>query len=423
VFNGSCWSWGALTPCLDLYPRGEDFSLWEQYARTKQTGQVDEAFLRAWVERYAAEETAEERQRTLNHVRHGFHCLTSKTNDLLAYTNARGVRLDTPEGQTFLDEWHRDAFTTRTWSRGGGVAYDLNPGESFRDYAMWYYKRMLETFVDHIYWDDIFMQSCFDVVGSEAYELPDGTIQPASGLFDMRELVRRTAVLQHEMGRGFQANQVHLTNTAITPILSFAGSHLTWEDRVGEMDYQDRYSREYIRAESTGRQHGNAPFVLHLCGQLMRPTDEAAKAKRKWLDRTLTGVALVHEIRASGRVEVFDDMLKILYEFGYGDESTKVFNYWAPDLPVSLSRDDTSHLVIARPDGAMVVVCDYGEGGELLLSPHLGRLGFSAMAGAVDVETGQPLEILPSGAVRLSLAKHDFKVVRLTARSPEEAAR
>ena len=117
---------------------------------------------------------------------------------------------------------------TRTWGHGEGVAYDLNPGESFRDYAMWYYRRMLDTFVDHIYWDDIFLQSCFDVVGSEAYDLPDGSLQPAAGLWDMRELIRRTAVMKHELGRRACADQPHITNTAIAPILSFAGSHLTW---------------------------------------------------------------------------------------------------------------------------------------------------------------------------------------------------
>ncbi len=260
AFNGSCWSWGALTPCLDLYPRDEDFSLWEQFARTKRTGQVNEAFIAKWVAGYP-NQTPAERECTLAHIRSGFQVLRGMTHDLLAYTNARGVRLDTPEGQTFLDEWHRDAFTTRAWVRGDGVAYDLNPGESFRDYAMWHYRRMLETFVNHIYWDDIFLQSCFDVIGSEAYELPDGTIQPAAGLFDMRELIRRTAVLDHELGRNGRANQPHITNTAIAPILSFAGSHLTWEDRTGEADYQDRFSRDYIRAESIGRQHGNVPFA------------------------------------------------------------------------------------------------------------------------------------------------------------------
>jgi hypothetical protein len=300
------------------------------------------------------------------------------------------------------------------------VAYDLHPVESFRDYALWHYKRMLETFVDHVYWDDIFLQSCFDLVGAEAYESPDGTVQPAAGLFDMRELVRRTAVLQHEMGRTFQANQPHITNTAITPILSFAGSHLTWEDRAGEADYQDRFSRDYLRAESLGRHQGNVPFALHLCGPLSAPTDEAGKARRKWLDRTFAGVALVHELRHNGRTEVLDDALKRLYAFGYGNDSTEVFNYWDENPPVILSRPDASHLIVARQASAMIVVCDFGNGGDVLLSVDRKRLGIAADMTAADVETGRPLEVAPGGAVRVPLAKHDFKVVRIEG-GPREA--
>jgi hypothetical protein len=419
-FNGSCWTWGALTPCLDVYPRDEDFSIWEQFAQTKRTGKVDADFIAKWTEGYA-NRTPEERQQNLANIRAGFQVLTGKTQDLLAYTNARGVRLDTREGQTFLDEWHRDAFTTRTWNAGDGVAYDLNPVESFRDYAMWYYKKMLETFVDHIYWDDIFMQSCFDIVGTEAYELSEGMLQPASGLFDMRELIRRTAVLQHELGRTGRANQVHITNTAIAPILSFAGTHLTWEDRAGETDYQERFTREYIRAESIGRQHGNVPFALRLAGQLFTPTDDEAKAKRKWLDRTFAGVLLVHEMRHNGRTEVLDEALKALYDYGYGTDSVRVVNYWEEDLPIMLSRADASHLIVARPGSAMVVVCDFGNGGDVLLTLNLKQLAISGKVTATDVETGETLAVTNERAVRLSLKKHDFKLVRIAGR-PEDAS-
>ena len=187
TFNGSCWTWGALTPCLDVYPRDADLTLWDEFAKTKRTGVVNQEYFERWLAGYP-NKTEDERKLNRNNINYGFHILKSQPTDVLVYTNARGVRFDTPEGQTFLDEWHRDPFTTRTWAKGDGVAYDLNPGESFRDYAVWYYQRMLATFADHIYWDDIFLQSCFDVIGSEAYELPDGNIQPAAGLFDMREL-------------------------------------------------------------------------------------------------------------------------------------------------------------------------------------------------------------------------------------------
>jgi hypothetical protein len=417
-FSGSCWTWGALTPCLDVYPRDEDLSIWEQFARTKRTGQVDADFIDRWVAGFP-NRTPEERKRNLSNTRAGFQILVHKPQDVLVYTNGRGVRLDTREGQTFLDEWHRDAFTTRTWAAGGGVAYDLNPVESFRDYAMWYYKKMFETFVEHIYWDDIFMQSCFDIVGTEAYELSDDTIQPASGVFEMRELIRRTAVLQHELGFTGRCNQPHLTNTAIAPILSFAGTHLTWEDHAGAADFQQRFSRDYIRAESIGRQHGNVPFALYLLGELSAPKDDEAKLKRKWLDRTYAGVLLVHEMRPINRIEVVDAVLTALYDYGYGTDSVRVVNYWDESLPITLSRADASHLIVTRPGSAMVVVCDFGGGGDVLLTLNPKQLGISGKVTAADVETGRALKVTGDRQVKVPLKKHDFMLVRITGRTEE----
>jgi hypothetical protein len=405
AFMGSCWYWGSLTPCLDVYPRDEDLSIWEEFRKTRETGVVNQPFIESWLKGYPVT-TPEQFTTFKNHVNSGFHTLKGKPTDVLLYTNARGVRFDTREGQTFIDEWHRDAFSTRDWPTGGGVAYDLNPGASFRDYAVWYYHKMMTSFADHIYWDDIFLQSHFDLIGSEAYALPDGTIQPASGLFDMRELVRRTAVLQHELGRKGRANQPHITNTAIAPILSFAGSHLTWEDRVGDTDFQDRYSRDYIRAESIGRQFGNVPFAL----QLIKGPDTN---KNAWAERTMAGVALVHEIRSIGVLPGAEANLKTLYDYGYGQPDVSVMNYWEDDLPVTLSRADAVQLIVTKPGSALVLVCDYGNGGDVRLEPDLKRLGIAGKLTATNVETGLPLDVTAEGLVRLDLKKHDFALVKL----------
>ena len=405
TFNGSCWTWGALTPCLDVYPRDCDLTLWDELAKTKQTGVVNQAYFDKWVAGYA-NKTPEELKLNRNNINYAFHILKSKPTDVLVYTNARGVRFDTPEGQTFLDEWHRDAFATRVWAKGDGVAYDLHPVESFRDYALWYYQKMLSTFADHIYWDDIFLQSCFDVVGSEAYELPDGNVQPAAGMWEMRELIRRTAVLTHEMGRRGRAAQVHLTNTALAPILSFAGTHLTWEDRAGDQDFQDRFSRDYLRAESIGRQHGNVPFALTLI-------HGADQQKLAWARRTCAGVALSHEIRPIGVIDDHEKNLATLYELGYGTDATQVYNYWHAGVPLRVSRDDVAFLVVTKPGRLLVLVCDYGEGGEIVLTPDKQALGLSGTVTAINTETQQPLPVAADGSVKLSLKKHDFQLLRI----------
>lgn len=412
-FNGSCWSWGALTPCLDVYPVNEDFTLFEKFAEARKSGVADKAYIENWLAKYLPlYKGIQEEQSVRNHVNFGFNqAVGGGKNQLLLYTNARGVRFDTPEGQTFIDEWHRDEFSSRKWPLGGGVAYDLNTGESFRDYAVWYYKKMLDTFADAIYWDDVFMASCFDVVGTEAYELPDGRIQPSSGLLDMRSLIRRTAVLNHEMGRVVRSNQTHMTNTALAPVLSFAGTQLSWEDKGSAMDYQYRWSREYTRAETIGRQHGNVPFVLHLLRDMPSPDTPEGKEKRLWVDRTFTAAGLVHELRSNGSIEIFDNALQQLYDYGYGSDIAKVYNYWEENLPVTLSRADASHLVVTKPGSAMVVVSDYGDGGDVLLALDRKLLGMQGDLTAVDMESKQPVEVTADGKVKINLKKHDFKLV------------
>ena len=141
-FSGSCYSYGTMGPCYELCPRGDDFSLYDVYAKARRTGEVDPKFIDEWMKGYPpADEYSSHFQRPS--VEMMLHFLKSKPDGVrtrcLQYTNGRGVRLDTPDGQTFLDEWHRDAFPTRKWPFNSAVWYDLDPVESFRDYAMWLY--------------------------------------------------------------------------------------------------------------------------------------------------------------------------------------------------------------------------------------------------------------------------------------------
>lgn len=407
-FVGSCWSWGAETPACDIYPRGGDLRVWDQYRRARQTGRLDERFAQEWIKGFQAD-TAEARRQLEIHNTSAFAMMKNQPQRVLAYTNARGVRFDTPEGQTFLNEWHRDLFPQRLypWPHlANAVAYDLNPCASYRDYALWYYKRMYETFVDAIYWDDIFLQSVFHTVDTEAYELPDGRIQPAAGLFDMRELIRRTAVLCHELGKP-NANMPHITNTAIAPVLAFAGAHYTWEDRAGDADFQDRFPRDYLRVESIGLQAGNVPF-----GMLLIPgvTD---KAKQAWIERTATGMALTHEVKLQGgpwSLPIYCASLDKLFEYGYGKPEVKVYRYWDEAQPVAVAGGDTTTLVCAKPGSALIVVCDWGKGGDLAVKLDRRALDLTGELQARDMEDNKPLPV-EDATVRLEMKKHDFKIV------------
>lgn len=405
-FLGSCYYWGAPSPCLDIYPLFEDTRFWQELAKTRRTGQKNQAFADEWVSKYPlpGKPGSPEYKKTFetyrNHVNSAFHLMASlkdpKTDHMMFYTNARGVRWDTREGQTFVDEWNRNPFIQRDFKWLSGAAYDLDPVSSFRDYAMWWYKRMFESGAcDSIYWDDVFMNANFNMVATDAYRLPDGTIQPSSGLFNMRELVRRTAVLQTELGRPAR-NMVHMTNTAIAPICSFAIMNYDWEDHNGFSDFQDRYTREYIRALSIGRQFGNFPAVL--------APISGTPGQVAWCERTATGVMLTHELRwtHSDRRHYWKTLQK-LYDFGYGNKGVKVYNYWDAGFPVKIEGPEHSSIALVKEGKTMLVICDYGGGGEY-------RIRSSGKA--VDQETGKSFGSV-NGSIAIPLKKHDYIILTL----------
>lgn len=414
-FVGSCYSWGAPYPCLDVYPMNEDFRVWEQYKKAKETGTLDETFVKEWIRLFDVF-PEKQRKELASHNRSAFDFMKRRPKNVLVYTNARGVRFDTPEGQTFLNEWHRDRFPKRDWKKEVGAAYDLNPCESFRDYALWYYKKMFDTFVDAIYWDDIFLQSCFHPDIQEGYFTADGQIQPMAGLWDMRELIRRTAILCHELGKT-NANMPHITNTAMAPVLAFAGTHYTWEDRTGEKDFQDRFPRDYLRAESIGLQCGNVPFGMLL------PHGLNTEKQKAHFERTATGPCLTHEIKVQGGpwgFPVYFAMMDHLFNYGYGLPAVRVWRYWEAGHPVSVSGIDASTLVCSKPGSALVVVSDWANGGKARLKLDRAALGLQGDLKATDLEAKKPLPV-EGEVVPFDIPKHDFKLILIEETQPHPA--
>jgi hypothetical protein len=408
TFLGSGLYYGAIGACLELYPRDEDVTLWKMMKKCSKDKILPEEYIKEWVKgcRIPGKEGEEKYESTKKtyeiHLRAGFRSIAGP--NVLFYTNARGALFDSREGRTFVDEWYRLPFSTRDYPPGGGVAYDVDPVESFRDYAMYWYKKMFEDAgCKNIYWDCIFPVSIFNLVGTEAYVLPNGDIQPATGIFNMRELVRRCAILQMEMG-GKPMNMVHMTSTAIVPILSFAQMNYDWEDNLGSRDYQDRYTRDYLRVMSIGRQTGNYPVVMSMIS--------CPKEQYAWCERTATGVMLTHELRWGRGTQsgVFWDELKRLFDFGYGNPNVKVFNYWDKYYPVSTPGHESASLVVSKPGAAMLVVCDWGNGGDYSLQLDLAKLGLKEGFAATNVTDGKVLET-KGDKLMFKLKKHDYVII------------
>jgi hypothetical protein len=108
----------------------------------------------------------------------------------------------------------------------------------------------LTTYGDRIYFDDTFLAPSYNTMNSASYVQPDGTIQPAASLWDMRALIRRGATSKANR------HMVHMTNAAVAPVIGFAASQLDWEtgseNAVNDLerDFQDRCQR--WRTPTTG---------------------------------------------------------------------------------------------------------------------------------------------------------------------------
>ena len=402
-FMGSTGTYGSAIQAAEPAPRNNDFTIWSRLAKVRKTGVADPQLIEEWKRGstgiYGKGVSASE-------LNYGVHLLSQKPREVLAYTNPRGVRMDTPEGQTFIDEWITGEFSNRRVGPLAMVAYTVDPVKSYQDWMLWLYSKMFE-FCDHIYWDDIFLAANFDLATSDAYVRSDGKIVPSSGLFNMRELVRRTAVLGVEMGRT-PFNMLHSTNTTIAPIFAFAQMHYTWEDKSGVEDFQDRWSKDYIRAESIGRQHGTVPVVLMLIrNKDLSPVSEDVAS---WVARTAAGVMISHEIRPNQvRSEYWEAMTPLL-DFGYGTDEVTVHNYWDEDYPVNISGGETSSLLLTKGNEALLFVCDYGEGGEF--SADFGRETLGRVMEAVHLETGEPA-VVNSGKLSWKMKKHDYAIFHL----------
>jgi hypothetical protein len=406
---GSSYYYGCRS--FDFYPRDRDFSIYQAFSEARNTGQYDDAFVTQWMEKCKtfAKPGTEAWTMYDNHIKAGMRTAAGmvRTNGWLwtPYTNPRGAGFHMEEWPTFQDEWIQFPYFAR--SKEGAVAYDVCPVRSFQDAALWYYREMMTCF-DGIYWDNLYLSANLDTVAGGAWTDAKGRVHPGMGLWAMRDLVRRTALLFHECGRPLYANIPHLTNANLVPVFSFANVSLDWEWQYGKRDFQDRFAPDLTVAEAIGRQCGNIPLIL--AGGFYDAKDPMYAR----VMRTRLGVCLVHEIRAWDYQPAFHyEMMKKIFLFGYGEPDCRVYNYWDDGFPLKATGCDAKAIVMARGQKALAIVTDYAEGGTCSIAFDLKALGLPPSVKAKDVEDGAALESPAPGVVVFPLKKHDFRAVWL----------
>jgi hypothetical protein len=404
---GSTFYYGCLG--FDFYPRDHDLSIYQALAQARRSGVYDAEFVARWLEgyrRHGVQPGSEQWTFFKNHIEYAMREAAGSPRPRwlwTAYTNPRGIGYHLAEWPSFQDEWVNFPYHPR--AKVGGLSYEICPVRSFQDAALWYYRDMMTCF-DGIYWDNIFLAANFDTVAGGAWVDEQGRLHPSMGLWAMRELIKRTAVMFHEMGRPLFLNVAHMTNTNIVPLLSFANCSLDWEWQYGKRDFQDRFPADLIVAETIGRQCGNIPLIL--AGGFYDPNDPAYA----WVMRTRLGVCLVHELRVwDWGPEFHYAFYRKLFEFGYGEQDCRVFNYWDEDFPLLVSGCEAKGIVMVKGRRALVIVTDYGEGGQCRLALALDKLGLPSTLRAIDFESGEPLASPAPGVAIFPLKQHDFKAV------------
>ena len=400
IFSGGDMGRGTMTN--EYIPRNNDYSLWKTAQEIRKTGVVPAGFLDKWIAGYPTEAIRKKYRLEVSsflYMQRGFK--TYPDARAMLYTNPRGLRIDSPEAWTFHNDWLRQEFhnyRTQKVPVNTGLAYSANPTESFRDFLMWGYKNFFDYGIDdQLYWDNLFLTSCYSQSGLEAsYRLPDGRIQPSMEIDNIRKLVRRSAVMMLELGRT-PDNMIHMTNTSILPVLSFAQQQLDWEDNDGLAPFQERYTKEYIRALSIGYQAGCLPCVLG------KVSGKSGSKEMNWCIRTGAGVVLTHEIRwARPDVKPYWDAMERWFEFGYGTPEVKVYNYWKDDYPVRITGGDNTSIYMEKGDQARLLICSYGPDTTLDVS-----IDGKKIIGASDLETGKEIPV-KDGKLQLKLAKYDM---------------
>ena len=423
---GTCKNWGSHQSCDSVRPYTGTDEFFRKMGEARQTGKTDEDYIKRAIEECVAlggKDAATQEKLRKNygiHFRIGMRESASRFRNeskrLVFYTNARGIHLGSPEGNTFCDEWLRTEFCNRPYRYPETDSYGLDPNSTFRDYAAFWWEKMIATGAcDYLYWDCVYCSGNTDLVGTDAYRVENGDVQPASGIFNQRAIVRRGAVLQAEHGWIAHRNWVHMTNGAFAPICSFAGVNYDWESLSGDTPLQERYSREYIQAETIGRQFGNKVAVMGYFA-----TKDPESEKLKWLERTGTGACLTHEL-IWRRVKVWRDAKSKLDKcIGYNVAGTKVWNYWDEDVefPASISGGKNASLALARDGKAVIVVSDWDNGGAYEMAPNTAILGIPADFRAINLETGEELAVA-DGKVKFALKKYDYVMVSLSAKGGE----
>jgi len=400
---GTDINWLARGNCGSVYPAGKDMYLWKMIKRGNReklsNGEIQKVIDhgRKYFEPYGP-------ARVESYERHVRHNLRSRYGrKMVFYYNRASFQL-ADEFQTFQDEWCLTDY--RTVGRGRGIGeIKIVPTASYIDHALWWYGKSFDIAGNQgVYWDNYFFRASYNTLMTGAYKRPDGSIMPSTGIWGLRELVKRTFQYMNERGMR-PITMAHMTSTGILPLYSFCTVQYDWEWKYSQGDFQYRFPREYILLVTTGELAGTWPVLLGDHGKL---------ARDEWTQRTFAGVCLVHELDGWGGGKAWRSLFQHVHRLAE-TPGLEVYRYWDDrPQPIVADHPDLPTIVYSlKGKEALLGVTSYSEKdlqATITIDPKL--LGFTGGYRVLDAETGKPVAV-EDNTLKLAIKKHDVREFRI----------
>ena len=398
VFAGSP-RWSARD--FDFFPLNKDYSGITAMSRVRGK-KYDRAAAKKFVDEYMKRNShmlPQDKRDFFGRVMNVGFSFSSFSDRIIPYMNPRATHLRWEEFRVFMNEWF-----CADYRAGEEDDYNNTPTASYQDYLLFCVKKILDAGMDGIYYDNIRDWQNPNSVTGPAYTLDNGRIQPYFDIFDMRKLIKRTAVLLYKEGKtvfdGRPLFVLHMTNTNIVPFTSLCGTTLECEDKYGNTDFQTRFSEDYLRACALGLQSGAIPEILLMI-----------TGNNDWVGRTFFAVTSVYDINAvmalSGLPQKpYYVLTSKLKKYGYGTDDVAVYPCYDMSGNIRSDADVRIAEYLHRDGSRVVVISSFGYFGKV-------KLDFNFTVGRViDFEDDSEIANNSEKSFSFDLKKHNFRIFK-----------
>jgi hypothetical protein len=400
--------WFGYPSCCSVYPLGRDIYLWEILGKAHRGEKITEGEIETLKEKlikYTEPYGKEMVERYTGSMMAKIGMQRNVRNTVFYFNRASFPAAE--EFQTFMDEWCLNEYNTDLRNAKFISEIMIVPTDSYIDHALWWYKKAIEVAgAKVIYWDNYFFIPSYNTMMTSAYKKEDGSIMPSTGLWGLRELVKRTFVMMNEMGVE-PMTMVHMTSTQILPLYSFATIQFDLEWRYGEGDMQNRFSREYLRLVSSGDISGTWPILIGDMGKV-------AEGERDRIQKSYIGVSLVHDLMDRPMSNLFYKYRKPFIDMAKDNKDLVVYRYWDErQQPVYTKNKDLPGIVYSvwGKEALYGVVSYLKEDAEETVFIESDKLGLSRYK-VIDIDTNQEIPV-ENNTFKLNIKKHDLKVFRI----------